>query len=116
MPLSTRQEDTDLLSLRQAPGLKFLVFYSSIVDGQLWCPDCRRVEQLVNDKLLNSDLDAVIIYVGDRHEWKTSSNVYRKEPWKVSSIPTIIRLRDGTEEGRLVDEDIEGGLVDFIHG
>lgn len=74
------------------------------------------MEQLVNDKLLNSDLDAVIIYVGDRHEWKTSSNVYRKEPWKVSSIPTIIRLRDGTEEGRLVDEDIEGGLVDFIHG
>lgn len=86
MPLSTLQEDIDLLSLRQAPGLKFLIFYSSIVDGQLWCPvsvyktiqvsagakynqkDCRHVEQLVNDKLLSSGLDAVMIYVGDRHE------------------------------------------------
>ncbi|KIK07244.1 hypothetical protein K443DRAFT_87470 [Laccaria amethystina LaAM-08-1] len=101
--LSTLQEDTDLLSIRQAPGLKFLIFYSSIVDGQLWCPDCRHVEQLVNDTLLSSDLDAVIVYVGD-------------QPWKVSSVPTIIRLRDGKEEGRLVDQDIKGGLADFIHG
>jgi hypothetical protein len=30
--------------------------------------DCRHVEQLVNDTLLSSDLDAVIVYVGDRHE------------------------------------------------
>lgn len=87
MPLSTLQEDTDLLSLSQAPGLKFLVCYSSVVDGKLWCPvrvhktnqmtagteynqkDCVRVEQLVNDTFLSSALDAVIIYVGDRHEW-----------------------------------------------
>lgn len=85
MPFSTVPEDTDLTSLRQAPGLKFLVFYSSIVDGQLWCPvqvqkqtrwplvlnnqkDCRRVEQLVNHKLLSSGLDVIIVYVGDRHE------------------------------------------------
>ncbi|RDB28790.1 hypothetical protein Hypma_015891 [Hypsizygus marmoreus] len=56
----------------------------------------------------------VIVYVGDRPAWKTPLNVFRADPWKLTDIPTIIKLRDGVEESRLVEKDIAGGLAAFI--
>ncbi|KAI0783312.1 hypothetical protein C8Q75DRAFT_726212 [Abortiporus biennis] len=85
---------------------QFLVFFSSRTSGKLWCPDCVRVEQLVLDTFGNEDAPkALIVYVGQRAEWKSSSNVFRGEPWKVSSVPTILRLSDGAQ---LVDSEIQG--------
>jgi hypothetical protein len=37
MPLYTADPSIDHLSLLLVPE-KFIIFYSSIVDGQLWCP------------------------------------------------------------------------------
>ncbi|KAK0455883.1 hypothetical protein EV421DRAFT_7556 [Armillaria borealis] len=94
----------------------YLIFYSSIVDGQLWCPDCRIVDGLLKETFGSDESpSALIVYVGDRPTWKTPANEFRGEPWKIESIPTIIKLKDGTEASRLVDSEISAGLQEFIH-
>lgn len=86
---------------------KYLIFYSSPVHGELWCPDCRDVESLVEDTFTKEGApDALIVHVGDRSQWKAESNLYRKEPWYLKSIPTIVKLEDGKEIKRLVDKEI----------
>ncbi|KAG9036652.1 hypothetical protein FRB95_008236 [Tulasnella sp. JGI-2019a] len=84
-----------------------LIFYSSIVGGQLWCPDCRAVDDLVKTTFENSaDKQGIIVYVGDRGVWRDANNKYRKR-WKISSIPTLIRLdSEGKEHSRLVESEI----------
>lgn len=84
--------DQGPLALRAAPN-RFLVFYSSPVNGELWCPDCRAVEHLVKDTFTGEETpDALIVHVGDRSQWKVESNPYRKNPWHLTNIPTIIKL------------------------
>ncbi|KAG8936346.1 hypothetical protein FRC02_002939 [Tulasnella sp. 418] len=97
----------------------FLIFYSSIVDGKLWCPDCRDVEQSVKDIFEgNDDINGVIVYVGDRTTWRDPANRFRQE-WKISSVPTLIRLTaHGTEESRLVESEVKDRtkLEKFVAG
>jgi len=85
----------------------FLIFYSSRdEDGKLWCPDCVAVDGLVQEKFSPADgPSGLIVHVGQRDEWKTPSNTFRGEPWKIQYIPTIIRIRDGKDDVRLVDSD-----------
>ncbi|KAK0208915.1 hypothetical protein DFS33DRAFT_1380403 [Desarmillaria ectypa] len=92
----------------------YLIFYSSIVDDQLWCPDCRVVDGLVKDTFESDESpSALIVYVGDRPTWKTPANKFRGYPWKIESVPTIIKLKDGIESSRLVDSEISAGLQEF---
>ncbi|EKM84073.1 hypothetical protein AGABI1DRAFT_81793 [Agaricus bisporus var. burnettii JB137-S8] len=96
---------------------KILIFYSSPVHGELWCPDCRDVEQLVRDTFDSPHApDALIIYVGDKSQWKAEHNPFRKDPWKLRVIPTIVKLDKGKEVGRLVDKEISEGLATFVAG
>jgi len=91
---------------------EFLVFFSSRDEtGTLWCPDCREVEALVH-KVFGPDdgPSALVVYVGQRAAWKDPTNPFRGEPWKVPSIPTIIRARDGAR----LAEEIETQLASFI--
>lgn len=37
MPLSTAEDSSDATGLTKV-SQRFIIFYSSIVDGQLWCP------------------------------------------------------------------------------
>ncbi|RSH93154.1 hypothetical protein EHS25_007507 [Saitozyma podzolica] len=100
-----------------APKHTFLIFYSSVVDGQMWCPDCRNVEGTVKEVFDGFDKPrGIIIWVGDRTEWRTPSNSARVD-WKVSSIPTILRIQDGKETARLVENEIldKHKLQAFIH-
>ncbi|KAF9469803.1 hypothetical protein BDZ94DRAFT_28887 [Collybia nuda] len=116
MPLRISQEPIDSQSLK-AVEEEYIIFYSSIVDGQSWCPDCRNVEDLVQNTFGTSDgPSGVIVYVGDRLQWKSPSNVFRNEPWNLTDIPTIVRLQDGTERSRIVEKEIPEGLKTFIEG
>jgi len=45
--------------------------------------------------------------------WKSPSNPFRKDPWHLVSIPTIVKVEDGKEVGRLVDKEISGNLASF---
>lgn len=96
---------------------QFVIFYSSITteDGQMWCADCRAVEDLVRNTFSDEGPAALVIYVGDRIQWKSPSNIYRQEPWKITNVPTIVRLREGQDVGRLAsDSDIIEGLSEFV--
>jgi len=107
-------ENVDPHSLKDAPE-RFLIFYSSVIDGKLWCPDCRDIQEEVQKTFEASDgPSALIVYVGDKPDWKSPSNIFRGEPWRLSSIPTIIKLQNGVENGRLVEKAISGDLASFV--
>lgn len=60
------------------PKTSFLVFYSSIVDGKMWCPDCVDVEPSVRDAFDGAEKpEAQLFYVGKKEEWRTPENVAR---------------------------------------
>ncbi|EIW63986.1 uncharacterized protein TRAVEDRAFT_32840 [Trametes versicolor FP-101664 SS1] len=112
MPL---QESTDPAAPSWAHTVTadFLIFYSSRDgNGRLWCPDCVSVENLVQNTFGPAEgPSGAIVYVGQRPDWKTPSNAFRAGPWNVSSIPTVIRTRDGA---RLVEGEITERLSSFV--
>nr|QJE50309.1 thioredoxin-related protein 14 [Fasciola gigantica] len=86
----------------------FVEFIGSLrEDGESWCPDCRRAEPIVKSALYELPENAVfvVVEVGDRDAWKSSSNPFRRnKACDIKSIPTIIQF--GTNK-RLSDEDVE---------
>ncbi|KAF9074905.1 hypothetical protein BDP27DRAFT_1287038 [Rhodocollybia butyracea] len=115
MPLQVADSNGAPPSLTKASESEYLIFYSSIVNGRLWCPDCIAVEELVKDTFSSDGSpSALIIYVGDRSTWKSPSNTLRGEPWRVQSVPTIMKVKNGKEVKRLVDSEITSGLTNFI--
>ncbi|KAF9486574.1 hypothetical protein BDN70DRAFT_902643 [Pholiota conissans] len=115
MPLYEADGSIDPATLKTVPD-HYIIFYSSVVDGQMWCPDCRAVEELVKEAFSeDSPASGLIVYVGDRTQWKTPSNIYRQNPWHISSVPTIVKLIDGKEVDRLVDDAaILKNLKEFV--
>jgi len=88
------------------PKTSFLVFYSSIVDGKMWCPDCVDVEPSVREAFDSNDKpEAMLFYVGKKEEWRTPDNVARVD-WKVRGIPTVIKLQEGKEIARVTETEI----------
>jgi len=113
MPLRISEDPAELSSVREAPE-KILVFFSSRnEEGRMWCPDCRDVEQLIQDTFKTPDSPpALIVYVGQRSEWKTPSNPFRNDPFHLRAIPTVIRVDDGA---RLEESEIQPeSLATFI--
>jgi len=91
------------------PSRPYLIFYASADEnGRMWCGDCRDVEGLVKETFGSPDGPTGIIFdVGDKPTWRNPKNEYKQE-YKISSIPTIIRIDEGTgrEIGRIVESDI----------
>jgi len=94
-------------NVKHPPTKTVLIFYASIVDGKMWCRDCRDVEDLVKKTFeSNNEWLGVIIYVGDRPTWRDSNNTFRKE-WGLTGVPTLVTLNtNGKEERRLVEHEI----------
>lgn len=81
----------------------------------MWCPECRAVEDLVKDAFPDGGPAALIVYVGNKSQWKSPLNIYRQEPWKITNVPTIVRLRERQEGGRLAsDAEITNELSEFV--
>ncbi|CAL1694528.1 unnamed protein product [Somion occarium] len=112
MPLRATQDPADVESVKDVPE-KFLVFFSSRDEtGRLWCPDCVAVEDFIQRTFEPSDApSALIVYVGQKPEWKLPSSPFRGPPFNVGSIPTVIRVDDGA---RLVDGEIQHGLASLL--
>ncbi|KAF5311936.1 hypothetical protein D9619_002584 [Psilocybe cf. subviscida] len=103
MPLYEADSSIDHINLWTVPD-EYIIFYSSVVDGQMWCPDCRRVDSLIKETFGESGPSALIVYTGNREQWKAKTNIWRQEAWNITSVPTIVRLKNGKEESRLVDD------------
>ncbi|VDB87520.1 unnamed protein product [Peniophora sp. CBMAI 1063] len=118
MPIQTVENPADLSAFSDV-GADFVIFYSSRDDqGRMWCPDCRDVEEQVKNTFGGADApSASIIYVGSKAEWKRpAENKFREDPWKVEGVPTILRLKDGRETGRINETGIPTSLKEFIKG
>ncbi|EJD03788.1 uncharacterized protein FOMMEDRAFT_27663 [Fomitiporia mediterranea MF3/22] len=99
MPLFTSPDPTDASTVQQSDA-QYLIFYSSVdAAGQMWCPDCRRVEEVVRKAFepLTAP-SALIVFVGQRN----TTNEFRGSPWNVTSVPTII----GRDDVRFVDDEV----------
>ncbi|KAG1754968.1 uncharacterized protein EDB91DRAFT_1096421 [Suillus paluster] len=115
MPLREVEFPSDPKDLEHTTE-QFLIFYSSRINGQLWCPDCVEVDRTIQDTFgPEHGPSAVIVYVGQKPEWKTPSNVFRGEPWQITSVPTVIKVKGSEVAGRL-DSEINARLADFIRG
>ncbi|CAK9782977.1 hypothetical protein CC85DRAFT_303269 [Cutaneotrichosporon oleaginosum] len=109
MPLIKTSYPQVLNSLRgPTAGRTFLLFYSSIVNGQMWCPDCRAVEGIVEDAFEGDDKPKCAIVWVERDEWKKPDGAERVQ-WNLRGLPTIIRFEEGAETGRLVEGEMLDG-------
>lgn len=88
MPLYVADGSIDPVTLQNVPD-EFVIFYSSIIDGQMWCPvscywilialpdrlaflfieDCRVVEKLVKETFPEQGPGALIVYVGNKQQF-----------------------------------------------
>ncbi|PPQ63826.1 hypothetical protein CVT24_009776 [Panaeolus cyanescens] len=113
MPLYVADGSIDPITLQTVPE-RYIIFYSSIVDGKMWCPDCVAVDKLVKEVFSEDGPAALIVYVGERSQWKNPTNVYHQHPWNITNIPTIVKQKDGHEVARLADDrDILKKLKSF---
>lgn len=72
----------------------YVVFFAS--GNPPWCPDCVRAQPAL-EKVFGSASGMPILHkilVGERHEWKTSENRWRKAPFQVDQTPTVIKFID----------------------
>jgi hypothetical protein len=100
----------------------YTIYYSSRdASGVMWCPDCRRVESALASVFNSNQADspsehlalhqafqvnialltipeAEIVYL-DRPDWKSPANQYRQAPWKLTSVPTVLKF---SPEGEIV--------------
>lgn len=69
---------------------QYLIFFSS--GSPPWCPDCVDAQPAVQ-KVFGADsgLDGHIVLVGERPEWKSAENKFRKE-YAINCIPTITKV------------------------
>ncbi|KAH8990133.1 hypothetical protein EDB86DRAFT_1795908 [Lactarius hatsudake] len=115
MPLDTIEDPFELSSYESVKH-SFVIFYASRDDdGKMWCPDCRNVEEIIERTFAPADgPTGLIVYVGQRIEWKTGANFFRAAPWRIRSIPTVVKLQDAKEAGRLVEGQIASDLLTFV--
>ncbi|KAJ7878614.1 hypothetical protein B0H13DRAFT_973654 [Mycena leptocephala] len=117
MPLNVA--DTTLARATPASLLdrpeEFIIFYADVEDGRMWCSDCRAVDEQVQKTFAAQDgPSAVIVYVGSKPNWKAKDNIFRGEPFKITDVPTVVKMRERKEVGRLVDTEINPKLADFV--
>ncbi|WVQ84428.1 hypothetical protein IAT38_006580 [Cryptococcus sp. DSM 104549] len=86
----------------------FLIFYSNVEGGSMWCPHCRDVEGVVKAAFTGgSKPKGVITYVGSFTQWKTPPTPHpARAKYGVERVPTIIRLENGKETARATKLDI----------
>jgi len=115
MPLNTAPDPLQLSSYDDIKE-NFVIFYASRDDsGKMWCPDCRDVEDLIARTFEPADgPSGLIVYVGQRTEWKKDKNVFRSGPWGIRSIPTIVKVENAAEVSRLAEDEIPRKLAGLV--
>jgi hypothetical protein len=107
---STPAEANAALAALGAEEALFVFFGSNQPEtGASWCPDCVTADPVLRAAIsrVRPDLDLFECPVGDRVAWKgVADHPYRTHPlFRVVRIPTLIRVRSGSEIGRLVEAD-----------
>ncbi|KAK0121815.1 hypothetical protein ONS95_010098 [Cadophora gregata] len=84
----------------------FFIVYASLVNGKSWCGDCRDAESFVNSKFASGEDVVKVVYAGQRDEWRKQDNPWRADPFKITNLPTLVKVTaDGNVE-KLVEADV----------
>ncbi|KAJ6575401.1 hypothetical protein B0H19DRAFT_933743 [Mycena capillaripes] len=114
MPLNVAEPTREPAVLLDRPE-EFFIFYADVEDGRMWCSDCRAVDEQVRGVFTAANgSSAVIVYVGSKPNWKAKDNVFRGEPFKITDVPTVVRMKEGKEVGRLVEAEVGAKLAEFV--
>ncbi|WRT69800.1 uncharacterized protein IL334_006791 [Kwoniella shivajii] len=95
----------------------YLIFYSDIEGGKMWCPHCRDVEGIVKSAFTGkSKPDGVITYIGPYSGWKNVPSHPARIKYGIKFVPTIIKLENGKEIARVEKPGIldSAGFEDFL--
>ncbi|SOV03637.1 uncharacterized protein UDID_04411 [Ustilago sp. UG-2017a] len=84
------------------PTASYLIFFSS--GSPPWCPDCVDAQPAIDKVFGGQGVDGHIVLVGEKAEWMTRDNKFRKE-YGIKCIPTITKVVDGKEVARLEDAE-----------
>ncbi|PBP15698.1 hypothetical protein BUE80_DR013420 [Diplocarpon rosae] len=112
MPLQVSSEPASaveawLESSATASKPSFLVVYASLgADDQSWCGDCRDAEPFVNSKFAESKEVVKIVYAGQRDEWRSAENQWRRAPFSITNLPTLVKVAGDGKWERLVEADV----------
>lgn len=113
MPLTTTIETPQQLAktlekeLEATGSSSFAVIYASHVDGQSWCGDCRAAEPIVEKKFGGKYGEKIwVVYAGDKVEWRAPDNPWRKEPFKITHLPTLVKFTPEEKWEKLVETDV----------
>ncbi|KAK4701075.1 hypothetical protein P7C70_g5163, partial [Phenoliferia sp. Uapishka_3] len=112
------------LSLPTSSRPHFLIFMASYEErGRPWCRDCEAAEGPIMALIPGSE--SSIVFVGDRETWNDPENPWRRAPFNVTKIPTILKLSGDSQNvsekvanaTRIVEADILEGskLRAFVH-
>jgi thiol-disulfide isomerase/thioredoxin len=86
-------KDDQAIALYKQNGKHFVLFFASGTPP--WCPDCRDAQPHLESVFKADDAPVLhVVRVGEREQWKTPSNKWRAEPYRIGEIPTLVRLED----------------------
>ncbi|KAL1637742.1 hypothetical protein SLS58_009169 [Diplodia intermedia] len=79
-----------------------------------WCGDCVAAEPLVERKFdgggkcggEEEGKKCWVVWVGDKAEWRTPENVWRKAPFGVTHLPTLVKVTPEGKWEKLVEGDV----------
>lgn len=73
----------------------FFIFFSS--GNPPWCPDCYDAQPAIQEVFGGNSADAHIVLVGEKPEWKSPENKFRKQ-YGIKCIPTITKIVNVSNE------------------
>ncbi|WWC65930.1 uncharacterized protein I303_108552 [Kwoniella dejecticola CBS 10117] len=92
------------------PKATYLIFYSDVEGGKMWCPHCRDVEGLLRSNFEGkSKPHGVITYIGPYSGWKNVPTHPARIKYGVRTVPAIIKF-DST--GKELDRVDKSGILD----
>ncbi|KAH7412824.1 hypothetical protein BKA64DRAFT_659646 [Cadophora sp. MPI-SDFR-AT-0126] len=84
----------------------FAVIYASLVNSKSWCGDCRDAEAFVNSKFASGEDVVKVVYAGQRDEWRKQDNPWRAAPFKITNLPTLVKVTADGKVEKLVEADV----------
>ncbi|KAL5322677.1 hypothetical protein ACEPPN_010652 [Leptodophora sp. 'Broadleaf-Isolate-01'] len=111
MPLKVSSESpselaASLKASATASKPSFVVVYASLVNGKSWCGDCRDAESFVNSKFASGEDVVKVVYAGQRDEWRKQDNPWRAAPFKITNLPTLVKVTAEGNFEKLVEADV----------
>ncbi|KAG4441430.1 hypothetical protein IFR05_003117 [Cadophora sp. M221] len=111
MPLKVSSESPSELAASLKAGATpskpaFVVVYASLVNGKSWCGDCRDAESFVNSKFASGEDVVKVVYAGQRDEWRKQDNPWRVAPFKITNLPTLVKVTAEGNFEKLVEADV----------